>query len=442
MTQKSSFFNSVNGDRKYNASDIAAYFSSFIGNGIYPNPSTNLQVTSAAGMNINITAGKAWINGYFYQNTSNYNITIDAADGVLKRIDRVVLRLDNINRQIILAILKGVPASAPVATALTRTADVYELALADILINNGDTAINQANITDQRMNATYCGIVSGAVDQIDTTGLFVQYDAEFNDWFETVKNTLSGDVAGNLQSQIDTLSNKVETHSAENVIQKGNGSNAVTITTGGNYQYMQGNPIRWKQTADSTGVVTLNVDTKGAKALKKLDGTAVNNLKNNKVYEAYFDVIGDCFFLVAKASGTAVAGDVLAGKTFSNDNDSDIVGAMPNRGTFNLALGASVPAGYYSGGNVPAGKRFLNGIIPTIPTYSTAVAVSAGFTPRQIFIDYTVVSFKQWQYLCKYPDGSELTSANVISVSGNTVYFENKRTDSSAYTNLAYNIYE
>lgn len=203
--QKSSFFNSVNGDRKYNASDIAAYFSSFIGNGVYPNPATNLQVSAAAGMNISIAAGKAWINGYFYENIDALNLAIDVADGVLKRIDRVVLRLDHVNRQIILTVIKGVPASNPVAPALTRDADIYEIALADLLINNGDINVLQAQITDLRMDANLCGIVSGVVEQIDTTGLFAQYDAEFNDWFASIQGTLSGDVAGNLATQITDL---------------------------------------------------------------------------------------------------------------------------------------------------------------------------------------------------------------------------------------------
>nr|DAQ05226.1 MAG TPA: hypothetical protein [Caudoviricetes sp.] len=33
--EKSSFFNSVSGDRKYKAEDWASYFASFIGNGVY-----------------------------------------------------------------------------------------------------------------------------------------------------------------------------------------------------------------------------------------------------------------------------------------------------------------------------------------------------------------------------------------------------------------------
>ena len=42
--ERSAFFNSINGDRRYKAEVFAEYFSSFIGNGVFPNPSTSLQV--------------------------------------------------------------------------------------------------------------------------------------------------------------------------------------------------------------------------------------------------------------------------------------------------------------------------------------------------------------------------------------------------------------
>lgn len=228
--QKSSFFNSVNGDRKYNASDYAAYFGSFIGNGVYSNPGNNLAVMAVSGMNISVTPGKAWINGYYYENTDAFNMSIDPADGALKRIDRIVLRLDHLNRQIVLSVLKGSPAGTPTAPTLTRNADIYELGIADILINNGDTGVLQAQITDLRFNSALCGIVSGVVNQIDTTGLFAQYDAEFNDWFEQAQNTLSGDVAGNLLNQINTHLSENATTAAKGHVQLYNGTDSTSAS--------------------------------------------------------------------------------------------------------------------------------------------------------------------------------------------------------------------
>ncbi len=258
--QKSSFFNSVNGDRKYNASDYAAYFGSFIGNGVYPNPGNNLAVTVAGGMNISVAAGKAWINGYYYENTGTLNISIDEADGVLKRIDRIVLRLDHLNRQIVLSVLKGTPASSPVAPILTRSADNYELGIADILINNGDTGVNQTQITDLRYNAALCGIVSGVVEQIDTTGLFYQYDAAFNGWFSQVQNILSGDVAGNILNQINIHKSDYTNHVPHLGITS-NVDNAYSITSSKNIS--DGSKFSVKFNAAATGTSTLTISSDG-----------------------------------------------------------------------------------------------------------------------------------------------------------------------------------
>lgn len=209
--EKSSFFNAVldsSGvpDRPYLAESFARYFGSFIGNGVFPTPSTNLQVVAdSTSMDIGLKAGKGWINGYFYENTEDLTLNVAVADGVLNRIDRVVLRLDFINREIKAYVKKGTFASSPVAPSLVRNSDMYELGLADIRINKGITKIVQSDITDLRQNNNYCGLVAGVLKQIDTTDLFAQFQSTFDIWFEAIKGQLSTDAAGNLQSQIDNL---------------------------------------------------------------------------------------------------------------------------------------------------------------------------------------------------------------------------------------------
>ncbi|MCY9547283.1 hypothetical protein [Lysinibacillus xylanilyticus] len=232
MAITSGFHNSVNGDRKYNAEFFALFFGTLIANGVFPNPSTGLQVTANSNMTTSVKAGKGWINGYFIVNDGDYVLKHDNADGVLKRIDRVVMKLNHVKREIEVLIKKGTFASSPVAPALQRDADAYELALADVLIANGATQITQANITDQRLDKTVCGIVHGTVDQVDTTTIFNQYQAwfkeitgstaieikawqtqqkqEFDEWFATIQGILEGDVAANLAAKIVDLERKVD----------------------------------------------------------------------------------------------------------------------------------------------------------------------------------------------------------------------------------------
>ena len=242
MAQKSSFFNAVinNGvpDRVYKAEEFADYFSSFISNGVFPNPGTNLQVKSNSDMTVVVNPGKAWINGYYYINTDNLILSIDNADGVLKRIDRVVVRLDYIERNITCNIKKGSFASDANAPILQRDVDAYELCIAEIQIDNGVIDIQQSKITDTRLNSDLCGIVTQTINEIDTTTLYNQlqahieeksidmktwieeakeyfsnwlsttqteYNDNFNSWFDEVKGTLEGDVAGNLLVKINEL---------------------------------------------------------------------------------------------------------------------------------------------------------------------------------------------------------------------------------------------
>lgn len=231
MAEKSSFFTSLNGDRKYKSSDFAEYFSTFIGNGVFPNPSTNLLVTANGDMTINLSPGFAWINGYMYHNTDNLTLTVEHADSALKRIDRVVLRCDFINREIRAYIKKGIFASNPIAPDLERGVNAYELSISDILVENGVISIQQSKITDTRLNSEVCGIVAQTVETIDTTDLYnklqayidergqdvsgwvdtatTQWEIEFTTWFNTIKNILDGDVAGNLANRILELENKV-----------------------------------------------------------------------------------------------------------------------------------------------------------------------------------------------------------------------------------------
>lgn len=209
--EKYSFFNAVmteqgTYDRVYKAEDIASYFSSFIGNGVYPNPSSNLQVVSANdAMKINIKTGKAWINGYYYENTEDITFRIDNADAQYDRIDAVIIRLDFLERTITAQIKKGTPAIQPVAQTLQRDEDAYELKVAEVYIKKGVISISDADIKDTRQLSDVCGLVSGVVEQIDTSALFIQYDAAFNEWFEDIKDKLSGDIAGSLQTQINGI---------------------------------------------------------------------------------------------------------------------------------------------------------------------------------------------------------------------------------------------
>ena len=178
MTITSYFFDAVLSggvyDRTYSSGDFTSYLNLLVGNGVFPNPSTQLQVRASSGMNVIIGAGSGWINGHKMDNSADYTLTLDASDLVLDRIDRIIFYVDETSRDMGIDVLKGTINSTPVPPTLTRTNTRYEMCLADIYVKAQASAIALSDITDTRMDSTVCGYVQGLIQQIDTTTLWQQ----------------------------------------------------------------------------------------------------------------------------------------------------------------------------------------------------------------------------------------------------------------------------
>ena len=178
-------------DRTYKAEDWAWYFATFLASGVFPKPSDGLQVVAHSGMEVRVNMGYAFINGYAFRNPVSRGVTLDRAEGAQNRVDRVVVRWDLVLRDIYIDVLKGVPSAKPVAAALTRNTEVWELALADIYVGKGVTKILTQNITDQRFNSALCGIVVGTVKEIDASVLTKQFTDFFNTYSQAVLDEFS-----------------------------------------------------------------------------------------------------------------------------------------------------------------------------------------------------------------------------------------------------------
>lgn len=175
MAEQSGFFDAhVVGDeydRVYLAQQFAQYFASFIGNGVFGGQSNELLVSQASslGMNVVVKSGQGWINGYWYENTNDLSLKVTNADGVLNRIDLIVLRWGKVERSMWLEVKRGIPAIEAIAPDLQRDSEYYELQLAEVSIRAGAVNIFQSDITDTRLNNLVCGLVQGVVKQFDTT---------------------------------------------------------------------------------------------------------------------------------------------------------------------------------------------------------------------------------------------------------------------------------
>lgn len=180
-------------DRTYLAEDFAKFFAPLIGNGIFAGRSNELQVFQAvpAGMSIVLSSGQSWIEGYGYINDSDLSIPIDPADGALGRIDRIVNQWSSVDRRIRTVWKKGTPAVNPVAPTLRWDADYKELNLCTLDISAGLSSITQDKIHDTRMDSSVCGWVTSLIEQVDTSTLYIQWEAQAKLVLDAIQKELS-----------------------------------------------------------------------------------------------------------------------------------------------------------------------------------------------------------------------------------------------------------
>ena len=200
------FFNAVENDgsydRVYNAEDVTSYLDQIVGDGVFPNPSTQLQVRASSGMNVIVGSGSGWINGHKMINSADMTLTLTASDALLNRIDRIIFYVDYDAREMGIAVKTGTAAATPSAPALTRTSSRYEMCLAQIAVNKQIAAVTASMITDTRGNSSLCGYVQGLIQQVDTETLWTQQQDQFDTWFEGVQSQFE---AGKLFKKLEGI---------------------------------------------------------------------------------------------------------------------------------------------------------------------------------------------------------------------------------------------
>lgn len=255
MSVSSGFFNSLNGDRKYNAAQMSAIFDGLIIDGVFASIGTAFAVKAAGGLTVNVGIGKAWFDHTWTVNDSVLPMTAPEAEVLLDRIDAVVLEVNGTEsvRENTIKFVKGNPSSAPSRPTLTNEGSVHQYPLCYIYRKYGTAVINQADITPM-VGTESTPFVTGilqtisldellgkwqdeldrftdarsqevddwiAQEESDFTAWFnkmkadlqqeqtvldqwiASEQADFLAWYNQMKDQLSGDVAGNLQLEID-----------------------------------------------------------------------------------------------------------------------------------------------------------------------------------------------------------------------------------------------
>ena len=210
MAQKSGFFNALLQagvyDRQYNADDYCDNLAVIISDGVLRSANNDLLV-SASGLNLSVNVGRAWIKGHYYKNSAAYSLPAVTPPTGGSRIDRVILRLDKTItvRSITIQYLQGTAATSPVAPALTRNDNIYDLCLAEITVAANATSVA---VADKRGDSSLCGWVYSVSGD---NSFFETFDEEFEDWFENVRDTLASVTLFKQYKWEDTLSTATNT---------------------------------------------------------------------------------------------------------------------------------------------------------------------------------------------------------------------------------------
>lgn len=189
-------------DRSYLAKEFMEYFALFIGNGVFASPVNQLMVIPGVGRTVIVSTGWAFINGGWYHNDSELSLELAANGSSTNRVDSVRIRFSAADRKISAVVLNG-------ETGVTRGDTIWDLEIAQVITTPGFTTVSAANISDMRPNGNVCGFVTGLLEVVSAEGLFAQFQAIFDEWFNTVKDQVTGDLAIRLQSEFDELNQAV-----------------------------------------------------------------------------------------------------------------------------------------------------------------------------------------------------------------------------------------
>lgn len=302
MAEIFKFFNSAPGDERWHyASDFADYFGGVLSDGIlHTDKQTDLglRVSVVTGtLTTKVSVGKAIIKGYAYENTTDLTLKHDIPEPTLKRIDRIVLRLDlsNSSRYVKLFVKKGTSATSPIAPTLQRDQYIHELSLAQVLVRENTTQLIETDLKDERMIESLCGLVSSIIS-VPTTQFQEQWDA----WFESVKNEGFAPYSDTGFKQNLKTMDKTTIVGAVNELKDdyvrspgyatATGTNTYSVTLNpAPTSYKDGMGLVVKINTASTGATTINVNGLGAKPILKANGAPVSDLKAGAVYSIRYN---------------------------------------------------------------------------------------------------------------------------------------------------------
>lgn len=191
MTLTYGFFNSVNGDRRYDADDFSRLFDGILTDGVFPNIGDHFTPKFLSEEAFEIGTGRAWFDRTWTNNSTPLMLTPQAPDVVYPRIDSVILEVNHKTRENRIFYDKGVPASNPSPKGLIKTDDVRQYRLAKIEFPVNGTF--SAQIIKTCVGTSECPIIQGVLHSFtdqDFTKSITNDSLKTNKEMHELKNTL------------------------------------------------------------------------------------------------------------------------------------------------------------------------------------------------------------------------------------------------------------
>lgn len=214
MSVTSGFFNSLNGDRRYNAEQLSAIFDGVINDGVFASVGVAFTVNADSGNTITVGVGRGWFNSTWIYNDGLLPITLDISETLLDRYDAVVIEINRTEsvRSGSIKIVKGTPSISPPYPTMANDDYVHQYPLAYVRRKAGSANITQADITNA-VGTSACPYVTGILQVQNIDNIVAQWMAEwdlwmeqqesaFDTWFSTIRGVLDGDIATALTDRI------------------------------------------------------------------------------------------------------------------------------------------------------------------------------------------------------------------------------------------------
>ena len=178
--------------------------------------SDHLRVEKGQGLTLTVKAGRANINGAFYWQKDDETITLEKNNAT--KSYNIILRLNDNDAYRNITLI-----ASDINNGITRSGSIYDLVLATVTVTGNANEVKGSDITDTRLDSTRCGVVTSTIKNVQSLDLFTQVTElfkeikaqnksemnanriEFNEWFETVKDTLDTDTAGKLSNRISSV---------------------------------------------------------------------------------------------------------------------------------------------------------------------------------------------------------------------------------------------